>query len=44
MAKHLVDTDLYVDLIQSGEALPILRELYEKEAPRIYFSSTRSQK
>ena len=39
MAKHLVDTDVYIDLIQSGSTLPILRQLYEKEAPGIFFSS-----
>ena len=39
MAKHLIDTDLYIDLIQSGTTLPIIRELYDKEAPGIYFSS-----
>lgn len=31
MAKHLIDTDLYVDLIQSGRTLPIIRELYEDD-------------
>ncbi len=39
MAKHLIDTDLYIDLIQSGTTLPIIRELYDKQAPGIYFSS-----
>jgi predicted nucleic acid-binding protein len=39
VAKHLVDSDLYIDLIQSGTTLPVLRELYDKEAPGIYFSS-----
>jgi predicted nucleic acid-binding protein len=39
MAKHLIDTDLYIDLIQSGATLPLIRELYEKEAPGLYFSS-----
>lgn len=43
MAKHLIDTDLYVDLIQSGKTLPIIRELYEKEASGIYFSSVVAQ-
>lgn len=43
MAKHLIDSDLYVDLIQSGTTLPIIRELYEKEAPGIYFSSVVAQ-
>lgn len=39
MAKHLIDTDLYIDLIQSGATLPIIREIYTKEAPGVYFSS-----
>ena len=43
MAKHLIDTDLYIDLIQSGKTLPIIRELYDKEAPGIYFSSVVAQ-
>jgi len=43
VAKHLIDTDLYIDLIQSGKTLAILRELYEKETPGIYFSSVVAQ-
>ena len=43
MAKHLIDTDLYIDLIQNGTTLPFIRELYEKEAPGIYFSSIVAQ-
>jgi predicted nucleic acid-binding protein len=43
VARHLVDTDLYIDLIQSGKTLPVIRELYEKEAPGIYFSSVVAQ-
>ena len=39
MTKHLIDSDLYIDLIQSKTTLPILRELYENDAPGIYFSS-----
>ena len=39
MAKHLIDTDLYIDLIQSGNTLPLIGELYAKDAPGIYFSS-----
>src|SRR5438046_3953368 len=33
VAKHLIDTDLYIDLIQSGTTLPFIRELYDKDAP-----------
>jgi predicted nucleic acid-binding protein len=43
VAKHLIDTDLYIDLIQSGGTVPIIRELYEKDAPGIYFSSVVAQ-
>ena len=43
MAKHLIDTDLYIDLIQSGITLPVIRELYDKDAPGIYFSSIVAQ-
>jgi predicted nucleic acid-binding protein len=43
VAKHLIDTDLYVDLIRTGETLPIIRELYEQDAPGIYFSSVVAQ-
>ena len=39
MAKHLIDTDLYIDLIQSGATLPLIRELYAQDTPGIYFSS-----
>jgi hypothetical protein len=37
--NHLIDTDLYIDLIQSGATLPIIRELDVKDTPGIYFSS-----
>ena len=43
MSKHLIDTDLYIDLIQTGTTLPIIRELYDKDAPGIYFSSIVAQ-
>ena len=43
MAKHLIDTDLYIDLIQSGKTLAVIHELYEKEASSIYFSSVVAQ-
>jgi predicted nucleic acid-binding protein len=39
VAKHLIDTDLYIDLIQSGITLPLIRVLYHKHAPGVYFSS-----
>jgi predicted nucleic acid-binding protein len=43
VAKHLVDTDLYIDLIRSGTTLPFIRELYDKDASGIYFSSIVAQ-
>jgi hypothetical protein len=43
VAKHLIDTDLYIDLIQSGITLPLIREIYDKETPGIYFSSVVAQ-
>ena len=43
MAKHLIDTDLYIDLIQSGTTLPLIHEIYDKDAPGIYFSSVVAQ-
>ena len=43
MAKHLIDTDLYIDLIQSGTTLPFIREIYDKDAAGIYFSSVVAQ-
>ena len=43
MAKHLIDTDLYIDLIQSGTTLPLIREIYDKETRGIYFSSVVAQ-
>jgi predicted nucleic acid-binding protein len=43
VVKHLIDTDLYIDLIQSGTTLPFIRELYDKDAPAIYFSSIVAQ-
>ena len=43
MAKHLIDTDLYIDLIQRGTTLPFIREIYDKDAPGIYFSSVVTQ-
>jgi hypothetical protein len=43
VAKHLIDTDLYIDLIQRGTTLPFIREIYYNEAPGIYFSSIVAQ-
>jgi predicted nucleic acid-binding protein len=43
VAKHLIDTDLYIDLIQSGTTLPLIREIYDQDTPGIYFSSVVAQ-
>ena len=43
LGEHLIDTDLYIDLIQTGATLPIIRALYDKDAPGIYFSSIVAQ-
>jgi predicted nucleic acid-binding protein len=43
VAKHLIDTDLHIDLIQSGTPHAFIRELYDREAPGIYFSSIAAQ-
>jgi predicted nucleic acid-binding protein len=39
MAKHLIDSDLYIDLIRTGRYLEEMDLLYERETPNIYFSS-----
>jgi predicted nucleic acid-binding protein len=39
MRKHLIDSDLYIDLIRSGSYLAELDLIYERETPNIYFSS-----
>jgi predicted nucleic acid-binding protein len=39
MSKHLIDSDLYIDLIRTGSYLPEIDLLYERETPNIYFSS-----
>ena len=41
--KHPIDTDLYIDLIQSRTTLPFIREICANEAPGIHFSSIVSQ-
>lgn len=43
MSKHLIDTDLYLDLIRTGESHSIISEIYKRETPGIYFSSVVAQ-
>lgn len=39
MPKHLIDSDLYIDMIRTGGHLAEIDLLYERETPNIYFSS-----
>ena len=39
MRKHVIDTDIYIDLIRTGNFLSQLDTLYAEETPGIYFSS-----
>lgn len=39
MPKHLIDSDVYVDLIRTGSYLAEIDLLYERETPNVYFSS-----
>ena len=34
---------LYIDLIQSGTSIPLIREIYDKDTPGFYFSSVVAQ-
>ena len=43
MTKLVIDTDLYIDLIRTGQFLPVINVLYEKETPGIHFSSIVAQ-
>lgn len=43
MQKHFIDTDLYIDLIRTGESRLAIREIYERETPGIHFSSIVAQ-
>jgi predicted nucleic acid-binding protein len=39
MAKHLIDTDIYIDFLQSGKFHAEIARIYAEHAPGIYFSS-----
>ncbi len=39
MAKHLIDTDVYIDFLQSGKFHAEIARLYAEHTPGIYFSS-----
>lgn len=39
MRRHVIDTDLYIDLIRTGKSLPVLDAIYESQTPGLFFSS-----
>jgi predicted nucleic acid-binding protein len=39
MAKHLIDTDVYIDFLQSGKFHAEIARIYAEYTPGIYFSS-----
>lgn len=39
MQRHVIDTDVYIDLIRDGSTIGILEAIYERGAPGLYFSS-----
>ena len=39
MAKHLIDTDVYIDFLQSGQFRAEIARIYAEHTPGIYFSS-----
>jgi predicted nucleic acid-binding protein len=43
MEKFVIDTDIYIDLVNTGRFSDELEELYFKHTPRIYFSAVVSQ-
>ncbi len=43
MAKHVIDTDLYIDLIRTGNSAPQIDAIYARETAGIYFSSIVAQ-
>ena len=39
MAKHLIDSDIYIDFLQSGKFHAEIARIYVEHTPGIYFSS-----
>jgi hypothetical protein len=39
MAKHLIDTDVYIDFLQSGQFHAEIARIYAAHTPGVYFSS-----
>ncbi|MBI5212420.1 MAG: type II toxin-antitoxin system VapC family toxin [Nitrospirae bacterium] len=43
MKKYIIDTDLYIELLRTGQYHDIIAEIYARETPNIYFSSVVAQ-
>jgi predicted nucleic acid-binding protein len=43
LRKYIIDTDLYIELLRTGEYHDIIAEIYSRETPNIYFSSVVAQ-
>lgn len=41
--KYMIDSDLYIELLRTGQYHDIIAELYLRETPNIYFSSVVAQ-
>jgi predicted nucleic acid-binding protein len=41
--KYIIDSDLYIDLLRTGQYHDIIAEIYTRETPNIYFSSVVAQ-
>ncbi len=37
--KYIIDSDLYIELIRTGQYHDIIAEIYSRETPNIYFSA-----
>ena len=43
LMKYIIDTDLYIELLRTGQYHDIIAEIYTYETPNIYFSSVVAQ-
>ncbi len=43
MIKYIIDSDLYIELLRTGQYHDIIAEIYTRETPNIYFSSVVAQ-
>jgi predicted nucleic acid-binding protein len=41
--KYMIDSDLYIELLRTGQYHDIIAEIYTRETPNIYFSSVVAQ-